>query len=829
MPAVFKSYSQSYKGSAIRLAIEYGINRFYAQHEEAFVFQTLDVLSLIIFRRECNDHLKVSGDVFSLLSTLRNTALQNVPDPAGIHDTNKVHEYESLLVSKAEVEPHGFLERVRSSKGEAIEVPSMEEPVGKGFSEDDMARLFLTVIAHNPDIYRAQLFLAMFRYFAPHLCVASKEARTVVTEGTEALGSILLSKIGRAKLPESVQSRSEKDLNLENFDRPIDVGTDDANHPNSPSDFLAMRLEYLSLVQALAQKGAQLRPPGFSRVWELVKAIFKEARVAAAQIADFLSKWTEASLLRNTIAPQRFVITFLRELAPVLRSILPATDLSPVLRTIARLAKDPNYSDNSAFADAVTSICGSALEAFGAMIENSNTPPQGMQTGLVELLKGCIWVAGDDALSQVERINPSYEFLSGVVLPFALSLKASSQAMAENDPAHSKNRDTYPRVWVRVLTYAVSAWQGKSGGSGASQGEKGVDVDRTEKLALTMAVGLQVIKVVAIRAGDDVTSILPDVWCRIGMFLREALKGGNAAFASSAGDYSQPSSPLQSPSVSPRTSTAVDQTGILVFSPSRKASHTVRPRVLDYMMWSLFEVLCVRRTQLLLEMRPMMQEKVRVLEDQVGMEKPVFRPTTHQSASRPASGLFSKRGRFSRYQIMRTPNQSPRSRAASLTSPDPDISDVAIRGRDPGYLYSSSSNTSPVAGLPHIVHLGPVRNSAVFRTLESEGGGAIKLSQSVVIKSGSLTRAVFRKIRLVQTYLGYSSLLPNPDSLSVDDDPVDISGWTKARILQSVVDETKMLLDEFSQGANSGEDFEFDDVGDNTVIVDPEHSFASVV
>ena len=827
MPAVFKSYSQSHKGSAIRLAIEYGINRFYAQHEEAFVFQTLDILSLIIFHKKCTDHSKAAEDVFSLLSTLSNTALQNTPDPAGIHDTNKVHEYESLLVSKAEVEPHDFLERVRSSKGEAIEVPQIEESVGKGFSDDDMARLFLTVIAHNPDIYRAQLFLTMFRYFAPHLCVVSRVARVVVTEGTEALGSILLSKIGRTKLPDSVQSRSEKDLNLENFDRAIDSSADDANHPNSPSDLLTMRLEYLSLVQVLAQEGAQLRPAGFTRVWELVKVVFREARVATVQIADFLAKWTAASLLHDTIPSSRFVITFLQELAPVLRSILPATDLSPVLHTVVRLAQDLNRSDDPAFVRAVTSICGSALDAFSAMVENSDTPSQEMQTSLVELLRGCIWVAGDDVLSQIERTNPSHEFLSAIVLPFALGLKASSQAMAENDPAHSKDRYTYPRVWVRVLAYAVSALQGNNKGPVASQGEKGAEDDRKEKLALTMAVGLQIIKVVAIRAGDDVTSILPDVWCRTAMFLRGALKGGNAAFASS-GDYSRPGSPFQSPSVSPRASMAVDQIGALVFPPSRKTNDTVRPRVLDYMMWSLFEVLCIHRTQLLLEMRPLMQEKARVLEDQLGMERLASRPTTRQSTSRPTSGLFSKRGRLSRYQIMKTPNQSPRTRTASLTSPEPDVSDAAIRGRDPGYLYSSSSNTSPVAGIPRIVHLGPVSNSAMFRNLESEGGGAIELSQSIMIKSGPLTRAVFRKIRLVQTYLGYSNLLPNPDSLSVDDDLVDISGWTKARILQSIVEETKMLLDEFGKGANGGENIEFDDVGDNTVVVDAENPFAYV-
>jgi len=307
------------------------------------------------------------------------------------------------------------------------------------------------------------------------------------------------------------------------------------------------------------------------------------------------------------------------------------------------------------------------------------------------------------------------------------------------------------------------------------------------------------------------------------------LKGGSAAFASSTGDCSQPGSPFQSPSVSPRASMVVDQMGTLAFPPSRRTSSIVRPRVLDYMMWSLFEVLCVHRTQLLLEMRSMMQEKVKILEDQLRVERPASRPTTRQSGSRPTSGLFSKRGRSSRYQTMTTPDQSPRTRTTSLTSLDPDGSNVAVRGRDPGYLHSSPSATSPIAGLPNIIHLGPVRHSAVFRTLESEGGGTTQPSQSVVIKSGSLTRAVFRKIRLIQAYLGYSSLLPNPDSLSVDDDPVDVSGWTKARVLQSIVDETKALVDEFGKGAGGGEDFEFNDVGDNTVVVDPENPFASVV
>jgi len=100
----------------------------------------------------------------------------------------------------------------------------------------------------------------------------------------------------------------------------------------------------------------------------------------------------------------------------------------------------------------------------------------------------------------------------------------------------------------------------------------------------------------------------------------------------------------------------------------------------------------------------------------------------------------------------------------------------------------------------------------------------MRLANSTVIKSIVLINETVKRVRLVQSCLGYNILLPYPEGgcgYTVEEDEVDISGWTKAKALQRLMDETKQLVDEFS---GRGDNFEFEDVRDNTVLVDSEHA-----
>src|SRR5258708_28160966 len=63
---LFKVYSESESNEGVRLAIEYSVNRFYAVHQEAFVFQALNMLSHIVMLPEV-DGPWVAKQVFLLL------------------------------------------------------------------------------------------------------------------------------------------------------------------------------------------------------------------------------------------------------------------------------------------------------------------------------------------------------------------------------------------------------------------------------------------------------------------------------------------------------------------------------------------------------------------------------------------------------------------------------------------------------------------------------------------------------------------------------------------------------------------------------------------
>src|SRR5712672_1129101 len=73
IPALFMVYAEAESNEGVRRAIEYSINRFYAVHQEAFVFQTLNMLSHIVMVPEV-DGPWIAKQIFLLLSTLKDDA-----------------------------------------------------------------------------------------------------------------------------------------------------------------------------------------------------------------------------------------------------------------------------------------------------------------------------------------------------------------------------------------------------------------------------------------------------------------------------------------------------------------------------------------------------------------------------------------------------------------------------------------------------------------------------------------------------------------------------------------------------------------------------------
>ncbi|THG96127.1 hypothetical protein EW026_g5650 [Hermanssonia centrifuga] len=153
MTAMMKTYVEAEYHGNIRYTIEYAANRFYALHQESFIFQSFDVMAQILDFPHV-DGPWIAGGIYALFSTLKGGVSASTPDAAGIHDLNKAQEQEALMVTLAEEVPQTFLASLKRGNQDKHEVsiPVREEYEGKRLRLDDLVRLFLTVIAHNPAI-----------------------------------------------------------------------------------------------------------------------------------------------------------------------------------------------------------------------------------------------------------------------------------------------------------------------------------------------------------------------------------------------------------------------------------------------------------------------------------------------------------------------------------------------------------------------------------------------------------------------------------------------------------------------------------------------------
>ncbi|RPD69417.1 hypothetical protein L226DRAFT_471808 [Lentinus tigrinus ALCF2SS1-7] len=882
MPAVIKVYCEAESHPSIRAIVEFAVNRFFALHQESFVFQTCDVMSNVVALPDA-DGAALCHSVFTLFSTLKGPASLTHPEVAAISVLTKIEEQEAIMVTIAEKVPQAFLASVHRNtqvKNQVtVDVP--DEFDSKRLGLDDLVRLFLTVIAHNPTILRAQQFLRFLMFLAPDLYNASASARHVLKDGISALGSILLNKgVTKAKAAESASQVEELGSNAVS-----QAGLNQANlsQASVPSDLLAMRLDYLSLVVGYTKAGGSLSSLASQRVLELVKVIFKDSRSSVPRVAKFLADYVRAVLIRPTHPDLKEVVTLLTDVAPIISSYMTTVDFSGVFDVLATLASDTVYANQPAFARLlVTQYCSAGLEACEVAASENLLWALAVRGSLLNLLDKALLAVGADVVAELEKREPTYEFLSGVILPFVLRMKTSVDIANDSQWAEKWRRDVYSRAWMRLLVYVLSVIQradyirneSKTSLPGVerrkSTDSRSISSTPDPKPAMALVVALQTLKVITTRAEQDLSAAIPGVWGHIGGVLRQALADGDAGFAlPSRPGYSEPPSPTHSPKASAFN---LDDnpflTPSMVPSTSRMRSQR-RPRIVDYMTWSLIEWLCLRRNPLALQMRVFMQEKVATLHQEltsssggggVGPISPMlpmsasFPGTPSRSRNRPVSNIFSKPRRSFLAGEPGSTVSTPRSSALFTNSVSlPNFDEFGMQSSTPrksedrqaGYMLMPSpltpSRRAERESGPKIVHLGPVRpvspsGESSGRRSFSPGGrrsslggrSALALAREMVVESPVLVRMTVRRIRVAQAMLGYP-LLPLASVSSMDSTGTGEMGmgefpeaeglvraWSRAEALEALVQETKDLIDEWRED----DDLEIGE--DSGILVDME-------
>jgi hypothetical protein len=838
MPAVLKVYAEMEGNAGIRAAIEYAVSRFYAVYQESFAFQSLDVISHILTfpSVDCD---WMAQQTHTLFLSLSSHSPLFAPDHAGIHGANQREEQEALLIYTAEEKPQAILSllrREKSSKDLEFDVPDQYE--GGKLTPDNLARLFLTVIGHDPGVRRAQHFLHLMGYMLPHL-YADRHSYSVLRGGIEALSTIFISRSSGSnrKVPENAQLKPQTDSSFTVYSQ---AGSDFFGETRSPSDLATMRLDYLRLVTAFARSGGYLESnsASASRIIDLVKIVLKEGEndpTVASSVSNFVAEYTRSALIRNPPLKLKHILAFLRNFLPVYKTHAALIDFSGTLSVLLELSQSPSYANEPAFTTTVVGqYCIIALDAC----EHASSSPRGtleLRHVLVKLICHAVLMKGVDVMSILEKQAITYDFVADILVPFALGL--------QSEVARKTELRRTALAHTRLLLMVMSACENASSHGGSP---RPAQLERSNsKSEALLPMFMQVIKIIILRGEEDLSTTMPGIWAQLGQFLKRMLADGGTHFALQAldgdGELSRPSSPS-------RQNSLPDDPSNPFAPPSRSNSfstrNTMRPRVVDYLFWSMLEFACLHRSPLLMQLRLVMQTTAARLETELRAQiapsprarrlsvfaKPRRRSGYHSGGTtpetspflRPAGGLQSRRGSMQSMGL-----------SASSLEPQTPQKDPSVEVRLPGFARDPSPLSSPSHAPtgPRIVHLGPVqanpgrpggglfaRGSGHSGDGDGERPALVAAARKARVHSIVLVRATFRRVRVVQQVMGYTLLLPLVDGEG-EDAIGEVQTWTRRQALEAVRQETEELKEEFGGGAG------WEDEG---ILVDADMSFSSL-
>ncbi|KAI8070898.1 hypothetical protein BC940DRAFT_294706 [Gongronella butleri] len=212
LPALFKVYCQVEPFPHIRSAITFAWCRFYAVHEEAFVFQMLGSLAPLLLKAYSRSPILgawMADNLFSLMQAL--------DDPPQLGQTSDVLG----LQLQVELDDH---ERSIQERIDAVSNPmtmplatSILKPLGRSmtapitplvinnysnqpFPLANFIKLFLTIIAYDPSSLRAEQFVILFRHLLPQCYRTSNDLAALIHEGIDAL-ILIFTKFSRNTVP----------------------------------------------------------------------------------------------------------------------------------------------------------------------------------------------------------------------------------------------------------------------------------------------------------------------------------------------------------------------------------------------------------------------------------------------------------------------------------------------------------------------------------------------------------------------------------------------------------------------------------------------------
>ncbi|WWD16588.1 hypothetical protein CI109_101016 [Kwoniella shandongensis] len=461
-----------------------------------------------------------------------------------------------------------------------------------------------------------------------------------------------------------------------------------ALHPGSEDstiDWVATRREYVFLVESYARSGGRLGASATKRTLDMVLDLLQRqpesVGPAASSIVGELAK-THLSSVRPT--------PFLRDIAPLFRMFIAVVDFSGMLDSITTLIRRSSYDlDLETTSIIVQDYVEPSVRMLATASEENMAFIVPLRSSAVRLLSAAVFLRGD-ALGALERYPPGANLLASLVLPLCLLLES---------PQEVDRAAIYSSLWIRILHYVI-----RSSSSRKKHTRISSKVPESSHVrAATVVLTVQIIKVIVVRAPESLSDV-KGLWTYIARHLLRTIEDGNAHF--------------------------IDPTSVSLTSP----------RLVDWIMWSLFELLCLHRSPLQIEFRCKMQLALAAIHRDVEVERSSNPSTPGVGAPKMSTSpqLLSGRARVS---SSRSPSYAYHARVPSGASAFSMGGDVrSPGGRRASDQHPGSGSGSGILGgghsrMPSQQHLSPHLSPSI--STPGFGGGHSRMPSTGSMLGGN--------------------------------------------------------------------------------------------
>lgn len=671
---LFKVFCEVDSFPQVRSAIIFAWCRFYAVHEESFVFQMLGTLVPTIL----NGYTKSAelGDwmidnLFILMQAMHDPPhLGATSDILGLQLQVELDDHERSIQERIDAASNpmaiplstAILKPLARSVTAPIAPLDVNNYNNKPFELQNFIKLFLTIIAYDPGSLRAEQFVKIFRHMIPRFEKLSI-LKDLVDEGISALVDVLAKFSKNAKPIFSTNNpqtnaNGYQGVSSGGFDGAPGVGIGGAGNARTESaqhaygkqwqqnDRLTVKKEFVLLVHEHLKHGGSLGEVAHEKMAQIIRIVMQNYGSIKGYICstDWIKNYLVDSFhsmaeIRNYTKSYKKMLNLIFSQYRVLWKTMDAADIYDGLAIVLEEGKgQPMYMHD------IAGVMNEKFVSFGLTAatrhnwENDTKGHAKYCNALVRLIIAIMENSTQDVLGEIEQQNPTPGLIGNIIIP--ICLQYNLQWDYSNMPMSGKFRPDPTSNWTRLLNYIsracsqASLMKSKSSGFSLAQltsstsGQDNIDAaefpdykDRKQtpqSVALLFSLSFVAMKIILVR-GSKSFDKLKGSWVQVAFFIRTALVFGQTLkFLKPKSGKSTPHN-VASPSTSniPLTPSALSP-GVGNWTGSSNDNRATfsfsaplsTGTIYDFITWRFLEFVTCFKSPLLLFLKDFIQEKL---------------------------------------------------------------------------------------------------------------------------------------------------------------------------------------------------------------------------